>query len=142
MQTGVDVLVNGKTESAGTLTTYEADGQRVAVNTLDEEKLHQRLETFRPNDKITREQAMAVLARAMVLTDLKGKRPARPDEEALRPFTDAAKVSDWALPGIADTVRAGIVTGRNGTALAPQAFITRAEVAAMVERLLQQSDLI
>lgn len=98
--------------------------------------------TFRPNDYITREQAMTILARAMTLTGLETKLPVLSDEEALRPFADAGAVSDWALAGVAGNVRAGIVTGRNGTELAPRAFITRAEIAVMAERLLGNSDLI
>ena len=122
----------------------ESDWYNGAVRTAYSYRLVTGFEdgTFRPNDKITREQAMTVLSRAMVLTGLKANLPVRPGEEMIRPFTDAAEVSDWAISCIADCLQAGIATGRNGTALAPQAFITRAEVAAMVDRLLNKSDLI
>jgi len=43
VQTGVDVIVNGKTEHTGTLTTAEVNGQRVTTVAVDEEKLQQRL---------------------------------------------------------------------------------------------------
>ncbi|WP_068777714.1 fibronectin type III domain-containing protein [Paenibacillus sp. FJAT-26967] len=98
--------------------------------------------TFRPEDRITREQAMVILSKAMLLTGLKQKQADSSVEEQLKAFTDALDVSGWARSGIADSVQAGIVTGRNGGKLAPKAFITRAEVAATLQRLLQKSDLI
>ena len=98
--------------------------------------------TFRPDDPITREQAMTVLARAKELTGLKAKLHDGADEAVLQAFADAAEVSGWAVAGIADNVRAGIVTGRNGTEIAPKAHVTQAEVAVMVQRLLVKSDLI
>jgi hypothetical protein len=98
--------------------------------------------TFRPGDKITREQAMVIISRAMALTGLKAKLQELPADAALRTFADAAQVSGWAVSSIADCVQAGIVSGRNGNTLAPQDTITRAEAASMIERLLQKSDLI
>ncbi|MFE5321174.1 InlB B-repeat-containing protein [Paenibacillus sp. NPDC056579] len=98
--------------------------------------------SFRPNDKITREQAMVIIAKAASLTGLKDKIAVQTTSAALAPYTDAADVSGWAQSGVADSVQAGIVSGRNGAQLAPKMFITRAEVAAIVQRLLQKSELI
>ncbi|RKP54130.1 hypothetical protein D7Z26_12160 [Cohnella endophytica] len=39
-------------------------------------------------------------------------------------------------------MQAGIVSGRNGALLAPKAYMTRAEVPVIIQRLLQKSDLI
>ncbi|CAK4868608.1 unnamed protein product [Aphanomyces euteiches] len=97
--------------------------------------------TFRPNDKITREQAMVVIAKAMTLTGLKAKLAAATDA-ILDPFADATKASSWALNSIADNVRSGIVSGRSSTKLAPKANITRAEAAVILQRLLKKSNLI
>jgi hypothetical protein len=115
-----------------------------AVNTAYEYNLITGFEdgTLRPNDNITREQAMVVLAKAMKVTGLKDKLSVQSADAALRPFGDAAAVSKWALSSIADCVQAGIVTGRNGAALAPKANMTRAEVAMIIQKLLQKSDLI
>jgi len=98
--------------------------------------------TFRPNDKITREQAMTILARAMTITGLKAKLSAQSEETTLRPYEDATNVSGWALSSVADSVQAGLVSGRSAAKLAPKAHITRAEVATTIQRLLQTSDLI
>jgi hypothetical protein len=98
--------------------------------------------TVHPNDTITREQAMIMISRAMTLTGLKAKLPGQAADEALLPYTDAASASDWALGGIADCIQAGVIQGKSGAKLAPQDFVTRAEVATIVQRLLQLSDLI
>jgi len=98
--------------------------------------------TFRPNDKITREQAMVIISNAMRLTGLKTKLSGQSTEETLRSYADGAKVSEWAKNGIADSVQAGVVSGRSDDTLAPKAYMTRAEFAAIMQRLLQKSGLI
>ncbi|OPH56017.1 hypothetical protein BC351_29445 [Paenibacillus ferrarius] len=98
--------------------------------------------TFRPNDSITREQAMAIIARAMRLTGLKDKFPSADTEKLLMSFADAKLVSDWAKSGIADCLQAGVVSGRNSGRLAPNDNISRAEVATIIQRFLQKSKLI
>jgi hypothetical protein len=97
---------------------------------------------FHPNDKITREQAMRIIAKAMATTGLKEKLPASSEDALLAGYADRSAVSGWARSGAADSVQAGIVTGRNGAKLAPKAYMTRAEVATVVSRLLKQSGLI
>jgi beta-xylosidase len=98
--------------------------------------------TFRPRELITREQAMVIIARAMRLTGLDLKLGEGAAEEALRPFEDAGEVSAWAKDAVALTVRSGIVSGRTPVTLAPQAYLTRSEVAKMVHQLLERSELI
>ena len=96
--------------------------------------------TFRPHDRITREQAMVMIARAMKITGLPGVGE-QTAEAILASFADAGDVSGRAAEGVADAVAAGIVTGRSDGTLAPQANITRAETAVIVRRLLQKSNL-
>jgi methionine-rich copper-binding protein CopC len=98
--------------------------------------------SFRPNDKITREQAMLIVSKAMKITGLSGKKAEQSANHVLEAFADANNVSNWSLNGVADSVSAGIISGRSNESLAPKAFITRAEVAMMMQRLLQKSDLI
>jgi len=98
--------------------------------------------TFRPNDKITREQAMLIVSKAMKWTGLKDSAANPSVADVIHAFSDANTVSKWALPGVADSVSLGIVSGRTNKLLAPQANITRAEIATIVQRLLQESDLI
>ncbi|MNC06504.1 Endo-1,4-beta-xylanase A precursor [compost metagenome] len=96
--------------------------------------------TFRPDESITREQAMVMVSRAMQLTGLKDKLTSQAD--VLAAYLDAADSSEWANDGITASVQAGLITGRDGDVLAPKASITRAEVAAVIQRLLQKSGLI
>ncbi|MFT9848537.1 cadherin-like beta sandwich domain-containing protein [Aneurinibacillus sp. REN35] len=98
--------------------------------------------TFRPNDTITREQAMAIIARAMKITGLQAKLQMKEVETLLQPFKDAKEASEWAKNDIADCLQAGLVSGRDGKQLAPKSYITRAEVAVIIQGLLQKSELI
>lgn len=143
------ILVRGlglKEESgSSTFTDVAASAwYRDAVQTAYAHKLIDGFEdgAFRPNERITREQAMLIMAKAMGLTGLEAKLPAKDSSETLKLFADAAAASNWARDGIAASVRAGLITGKSAEELAPKAFITRAEVAAIVQRLLKQSDLI
>ncbi|MFC3803698.1 immunoglobulin-like domain-containing protein [Cohnella sp. GCM10012308] len=98
---------------------------------------------FHPQEKITREQAMVIIRKAMGLTGLQAKQsPNGSDTLSLSAYADAAAVSSWAKQAVADSLQAGIVTGRAGGKLDPQAAITRAEIAVMIQRLLQKSELI
>jgi hypothetical protein len=81
---------------------------------------------------------MTMIARAMKLTGLTADATA----EALAQYGDASAISAYAAESVRTCVSAGLVTGRSGTAIAPKAQITRAEVAVIVRRLLQNSGLI
>jgi len=97
--------------------------------------------TFRPEGKITRQEAMAILARAMDITKL--EEGLEKDSSAiLAAFSDNAHVSDWAKDTVSKCVKTGIVTGRNDGRIAPLGNITRAEAAIVVRRLLTKSGLI
>ncbi len=99
--------------------------------------------TFRPDDRITREQVMTIVAEAMKLTGLDSGLSEPPAvERALSPFKDADESSPWAQSGIAASVSAGIVAGRTGNILEPKAYVSRAEIALIIERLLENSGLI
>ncbi|MNW65305.1 Endo-1,4-beta-xylanase A precursor [compost metagenome] len=83
-----------------------------------------------------------MLANAMRLTGLQDKQSGTSTSTVLGSFKDAAAVSTWAHSSVADSVQAGIVSGRGATELAPKQHMTRAEVAAIIQRLLHQSGLI
>ena len=98
--------------------------------------------TFRPEDKITREQAMTMIRRAMGISGLKVALSIGELDSMLADYADGQDSSEYARNGIAACVKTGIVYGRDGKLLAPKAAITRAEVAVMVKRLLKKSGLI
>lgn len=99
-------------------------------------------EKFGPMDKITREQAMTMIAKAMKLTGLKMEFKTDEVQELLAGFSDSGQSSTWANDNTAACIKAGIVSGKGSETLAPKDEITRAEVAAIIERLLQKSGLI
>ncbi|MBD2844185.1 DUF5011 domain-containing protein [Paenibacillus sp. IB182496] len=98
--------------------------------------------SFRPDARITREQAMLMMVHAMERTGLAGAGSELVANQALDAFSDRAAISNWAQRGVADSVHAGIVQGRGGGLLAPGSFVTRAEAARMLAQLLIQSGLI
>lgn len=56
--------------------------------------------------------------------------------DALTPFPDGGRVSGWATEAMAWAVSKRLILGRADGALAPQANITRAEAAVILERYL------
>ena len=114
----------------------------IDIATEAQETMIKNRDPFFARTAAPREQAMVIIARAMGITGLKGKLPAQSADVVLQAFGDADQASGWAIAGIADAVQAGIVHGRSTGSLAPQEMISRAEAAAMIERLLQESGLI
>lgn len=98
--------------------------------------------SFRPEAKITREQAMNIIAKAMKLTGLAGKTGTADTSSVLAAFSDADSIGAWAKDSLALAAKAGLISGRGGSKLEAKANVTRAEVAVLIERLLQKSDLI
>lgn len=96
---------------------------------------------FRPAERITREQALVILAQAMKLTGLKDKLQSSA-QPSIDGFADADQISAWAKASVSESLQAGLVNGRKDNRLAPKSFISRAEVAVLVQRLLKESDLI
>ncbi|WP_419822933.1 S-layer homology domain-containing protein [Anoxybacterium hadale] len=88
---------------------------------------------FLPKEKISRQDMMVIIARAMKIT---GKKL---DDSAtdLSGFNDSSKVAPYAVNAAAQLVKAGIVTGNNG-AINPEGTATRAETAVIMHRILNQ----
>jgi hypothetical protein len=98
--------------------------------------------TFRPQDNITCEQAMTMTARAMAITKLDYTLTQGEIEQLLTGYSDMAGASDYARESIAACLKTGIVADSDDYKLVAKAYITRAEVAAMVQGLLVGSELI
>ncbi|MEK5489241.1 S-layer homology domain-containing protein [Paenibacillus sp. FSL R7-0297] len=98
--------------------------------------------TFRPEARITREQAMSIIAKAMKLTGLADQTGTVDTASVLAAFTDAGSIGAWAGDSLALAAKAGLITGRGDSKLEAKANVTRAEVAVLIQRLLQKSDLI
>lgn len=81
----------------------------------------------RPNDKITREEAIVVLSRAFKVTDAVGVEIA---------FNDRNEISEWAKTNVYTFVRYGYINGYYGDIIKPKAFITRAEALIIIKRMI------
>lgn len=97
--------------------------------------------TFRPTQKITREEAMMIINRTMKLTNLDRKLDIDTGQDLSR-YKDMDMVSYWAKEAVDFSLQSGLVSGRSNATIAPKSMITRAETAALIRRLLQHSGLI
>ena len=97
---------------------------------------------FNPLDKITREQAMAMVSRTMKIIGLKVELSENEVKELLDAFKDSGSITDFAKNGAAACIETGIITGRMNNLIAPKEYMTRAETAVAVRRLLEKSGII
>ncbi|WP_179223736.1 Ig-like domain-containing protein [Paenibacillus tyrfis] len=97
---------------------------------------------FYGDRQITREQGMAMIARAYKLIETKTALSQEQTDALLAKYEDAKKVSAWAREDIALMIEAGIVQGNGAQLLSPQSNMTRAEVTALIARLLKTTNLI
>lgn len=86
---------------------------------------------FRPNDSITREEAVVALVRAAEVMEA----AANAQAGKATSFTDAGQISAWATQAVDRAFTQGWIQG-DGRKFNPKNAVTRAEVAVMVERLL------
>jgi len=85
---------------------------------------------FAPNDLVTREQMAVMIAKAM------GSKAPTIDGTELNAFSDESAVSTWAVTGMEEAVKAGIISGMTPTALAPLDNATRAQAAETIFKLI------
>ena len=87
---------------------------------------------FGTNDPITREQMAAILYR---YAQTKGYDVTKTTE--LTAYTDASSVSTWAETAVKWAVSQGMITGTTNTTLSPTGIATRAQVAAILQRYIE-----
>lgn len=92
--------------------------------------------------QITREQGFAMIARALRLINPQASLSEQRIGELLSKYEDAANVSAWAREDAAQLIAAGIVQGNGADTLKPKTNMTRAEVTALIARLLKTTELI
>jgi len=93
--------------------------------------------SFRPDNKITREEAMTMYARAMDIVKLE-----EVNYNRIASYKDADKVSKWAYPFVKKSVSANVFNGRTSETIVPQGTLTYAEAATAIRNLLVESGLI
>ncbi|MFE5321690.1 S-layer homology domain-containing protein [Paenibacillus sp. NPDC056579] len=89
---------------------------------------------FRPNDKITREEAVIALVQAAPYFQLTATVKLAPD------FADWNEVAAWAEAAVSEAWAKGLIEG-DGLRFHPKQSVTRAEVAVMIHRLLPKASL-
>lgn len=90
-------------------------------------------DTFGTNDFITREQLAAILYR---YAQYKGYDVSVGEDTNILSYEDALKISEYAIPAIQWACGAGIMQG-DGAKLDPQGNATRAQVATMLMRFIE-----
>lgn len=85
---------------------------------------------FYPENKVTRQEAMTLIARILDVYDHDIKASADLSE-----FADNADIAGWARPSVEALVGAGIINGKGGC-IAPEDSLTRAEMAVSLYRTL------
>lgn len=89
--------------------------------------------TFSPDKSVTRQEIAAILQR---YAKYKGADITQTAD--LSAYTDNTSVASWASDAMAWAVNKGVITGATSTTLAPSANATRAQVATMLMRYMQQ----
>lgn len=97
---------------------------------------------FYGNQEITREQGFAMVARAYRLIEPDAAISPNQMNSELERYSDAADVSNWAKEDVAQLIAAGIIQGNGPEVLSPKTTMTRAEVTALIARMLKVTNLI
>ncbi len=90
--------------------------------------------TFKPEQTITREEMMVIMAKVFAGTDYNFNSV---DTSSLTDYIDGESVSWWAKPYVAYLVNNSTVVGDNGR-IKPQTMITRAEMAVVIYNYLNK----
>ncbi|ACL76656.1 endo-1,4-beta-xylanase [Ruminiclostridium cellulolyticum] len=90
---------------------------------------------FKPQAKITRQEAMTIIAKAMKAAGKNVNYSADEINKILKEFKDSNKVAGWAKGSVAACIKAGIVSGKSGKMLAPQENITFSQTESIVKKL-------
>lgn len=90
---------------------------------------------FAPNDNITREQIAAILHR---YAKHKGYDVSVGEDTNILSYSDYESISEYAIEALQWTAGSGIMSGRTDSTLDPKENATRAETAAVLQRLLEK----
>jgi len=94
---------------------------------------------FAPRNSITRQDMMVIVYRALSSLPLEGKVSAELTDEVLSQYHDFTSVAPYARDAVSALISVGFVNGKNGC-IAPTDYTTRAEVAVLINRILNSFD--
>ncbi|PWW06530.1 S-layer family protein, partial [Paenibacillus cellulosilyticus] len=97
--------------------------------------------TFKPNQEISRQEAIVTMIRALQLTKGEAASSSIGSEVDLGAYSDNGQVGEWARTAIQTAIQEGLMKGY-GDALYPTKSLTRAETAVLLYRMLQKAGFI
>ena len=77
---------------------------------------------FGPNDRVTREQAAVIAVKVYGLSKTPGNTS----------FADNSQISSWAVSSVKSMTSSGLASGRGNNRFCPKDYVTRAEVAVVI----------
>jgi hypothetical protein len=95
--------------------------------------LHEKSGLFHPDEPITREDMMVMLA--LTLSKNTSIQPSAEDLSKIDTFKDANLINSWAKPYVAISVKSGLILGHDGI-ISPQESTTRAEASTVIVKFL------
>ncbi|MCT4687935.1 GLUG motif-containing protein [Vallitalea sp.] len=98
-------------------------------------------QTFKPNQLITREEAIAMIVRAMKIIGYKIDYTQDEIKETIDQLEDKDKISSWATESIGIYLNSEL-TQEQVIDIFPKQYISKAEIAVIVKRLLNKANLI
>jgi len=98
--------------------------------------------TFRPNAYVKREEAAAIMVRALKFAGVKTDLGDSKTDRYLAKFVDEAAIDSWAKTAVALAVKHSVLRGYGSGEFAPAKTNTRAETAVMIIRMLEEADFI
>lgn len=90
---------------------------------------------FDPNKNLTREELYSLAIRTLAGRLAAMQLSADDTQTYLSAFTDSAEISRWARGDLAEAVALGLLAGEGNALARPRALTTRAEVAALLDRM-------
>lgn len=93
--------------------------------------------TFKPDEQISREEAMVMYSRAMDIAGLEEN-----DGDKINSYNDRESIAEWAYEHARKTVNAGVFKGKTHETINPKDTFTCAEAATAIRNLLVAADLI
>ena len=84
---------------------------------------------FEPDSRLTREEVITLMVRALGLTNL--------GSGVITPFSDNYYISPWAMESVDAAVRLGLVAPDSYGYIHPQQIVTKAEAAAWIVRFIE-----
>lgn len=92
--------------------------------------------TFRPNNKITRQEMAVMLSNALKIAGKEEKMDQEEINRLLEKYNDNKEIASWAREGVAMAVKAEMINGMGNNIFSPKTYADRAQSATMLKNFL------